>query len=475
MTGPGDVNDHAEEINALLRKQAEELECRIDEMVTEEGSFTCGSDFYIRILSSLREGIAVLDRDGRIVMVNRAWYEVALNNGNNDPAKIGPGINYFAVLEESSRSGKLPAAAALQGMRDVLEGKSARFVQKYPRDSPSGRRWFVMYVTPFGARRDRLVISDVDVTKQQQAMEELDNFFELSPDMMAIAGFDGFFKKINPSWERTLGYSPEYLLSIPYMDLVHPDDRASTVGQAENLSRGMKVVQFENRYLARDGSVRWLSWTSMPLPAWQVVFAVARDVTEKKEIERKMQELNEMLNVQAITDSLTGILNHGAVLKRLREEVARSLRDGKPLGVIMSDIDYFKHVNDTYGHETGDVVLVETAGRISSICRPYDVVGRYGGEEFLIVLPGTGIAETRRIAERIRKAMAAEPFHSEKADITVTMSLGVFAATAGPAMNPGMLVRMADNALYRAKNNGRNRVAVADTEMPGQPGSLLSP
>ncbi|HSC27354.1 MAG TPA: response regulator [Vicinamibacterales bacterium] len=125
---------------------------------------------------------------------------------------------------------------------------------------------------------------------RRRAEEELDRFFALSLDMLCVAGFDGYFKRINPAWERTLGYSEAELLSRPYMEMVHPDDRATTGIQADRLSEGQVVVHFENRYFHKDGTLRWLLWTSTPFPQQQVIYAAARDITERKAAEHTMAE-----------------------------------------------------------------------------------------------------------------------------------------------------------------------------------------
>ncbi len=124
---------------------------------------------------------------------------------------------------------------------------------------------------------------------RRRAQEELDRFFMLSLDMLCIAGFDGYFKRVNPAWERTLGYSEGDLLSRPFMEFVHPDDREATIVESrKQIDRGEEVIYFENRYFHKDGTLRWLMWTSTPFKEQQVVFAAARDITERKAAEETM-------------------------------------------------------------------------------------------------------------------------------------------------------------------------------------------
>ncbi|HVH55940.1 MAG TPA: response regulator [Vicinamibacterales bacterium] len=125
--------------------------------------------------------------------------------------------------------------------------------------------------------------------ERRRAEEELDCFFTLSLDMLCIAGFDGYFKRLNPAWQRTLGYTEAELLSKPFMDFVHPDDREATIAEVrKQVDQGQEVVYFENRYLHKDGTLRWLMWTSTPFRQQQVVYGAARDITERKAAEETM-------------------------------------------------------------------------------------------------------------------------------------------------------------------------------------------
>jgi two-component system sensor histidine kinase/response regulator len=123
---------------------------------------------------------------------------------------------------------------------------------------------------------------------RRRAQDELDRFFRVSIDMLCIAGFDGYFKRVNPAWQRTLGYTEAELLARPYMEFVHPDDRVATVAEAAKLNQGQEVILFENRYLHKDGTLRWLLWSSTPLPDQEVIYGAARDITERKEAEETL-------------------------------------------------------------------------------------------------------------------------------------------------------------------------------------------
>ncbi len=174
---------------------------------------------------------------------------------------------------------------------------------------------------------------------------------------------------------------------------------------------------------------------------------------------KRIIELQEKLRFNAMHDPLTGILNRGAVLERLYSELARSRRENQPMTLAMLDLDHFKVVNDTHGHLAGDEVLRETTRRIKNIVRDYDIVGRYGGEEFLIVIPGADRESALTVYERIREGIGARPMDTTVASLVVTASMGV--AEYDGIMSDQELIQLADDALYRAKDQGRNRVVCA--------------
>jgi diguanylate cyclase (GGDEF)-like protein len=167
----------------------------------------------------------------------------------------------------------------------------------------------------------------------------------------------------------------------------------------------------------------------------------------------------EKLRYQATHDYLTGILNRSAIIQVLDVEVIRSHRGHSSLGVIMADIDHFKKLNDTRGHQAGDMVLSETASLLSSMLRPYDRMGRYGGEEFILVIPGGTLASTHDIAERMRIAVQNRIITFGDTPLAVTMSFGV-TAIENPSFDYSIdgIIEIADRALYGAKKRGRNRV-----------------
>lgn len=172
-------------------------------------------------------------------------------------------------------------------------------------------------------------------------------------------------------------------------------------------------------------------------------------------------ELQQELRLKATRDALTGIYNRGAILDILEKEISRHQRDGNPLAIIFADLDHFKRVNDTYGHLAGDAVLYEVTRRIANALRPYDSLGRYGGEELLLTLPTCSLQKAAEVAERIRKKIDDTTIETDFGMISASISIGVTVLALRESISMNMLLQRADEALYRAKNNGRNRVEIA--------------
>ena len=174
-------------------------------------------------------------------------------------------------------------------------------------------------------------------------------------------------------------------------------------------------------------------------------------------LQETLLQAQEMLRHEATHDRLTGLWNRARIIDHLRREARRTDREKAALAVLLVDIDHFKQVNDTYGHGVGDVVLQEAGQRMRSVLRDYETIGRYGGEEFLIVLSKADLAVGRQVGERIRGVVGCSPIVHGTTSVDVKVSVGLASTEAG--FDPTALVNAADSALYRAKQQGRNRVA----------------
>ena len=199
-------------------------------------------------------------------------------------------------------------------------------------------------------------------------------------------------------------------------------------------------------------------------------------VTRISELEARVAQLqrenidlimkNRVLAEVSARDALTGLYNRWYVMEKIESEMNRSLRHGSPVALLMLDIDHFKRINDSFGHAAGDQVLKSFGQVLRESCRVYDVPGRYGGEEFCIILPETRIGSTTAVAERIRQRLAASRFDVGTDRVAITASIGIAGMDAdGGIVSSAALIERADRALYSAKNNGRNRVEVWPSEI----------
>ena len=204
----------------------------------------------------------------------------------------------------------------------------------------------------------------------------------------------------------------------------------------------------------------------------KVFISIARQISvlvEKSRLYQHIYDLNNQLitalaqlKEQSSRDALTGIFHRGAIMEFLKNTLEKDARKNKPTTLILADIDHFKHINDTYGHIIGDTVLKEVSKNLTSHLRSYDCVGRYGGEEFLIILGETNATDALLIIERIRQAISDLKFERNEGNFSVTMSFGIACSdNTSHIKTEETLLLEADSALYHAKNEGRNRVCIA--------------
>lgn len=266
----------------------------------------------------------------------------------------------------------------------------------------------------------------------------------------------------NPLKVISLGYSeeeiPENVSYQFFTQLIHPDDYQATMdAMLAHLYGGAAVYEAEYRIRCKDGSYRWYydrgritrrGEDGKPLFLAGIVF----DITERKLRQVELEQLNRDLSEKSQTDELTQLRNQRAILARLQKEMDFSIRTGGNLSVLMLDIDDFKKVNDLYGHVIGDTVLADVAAIISRSVRAKDLAGRYGGEEFLVVLSNADGKTASSVASRIVRSVEAHTFQ-ENVRVTISCGIGRFEKE-----NMSELITKADKNLYEAKRQGKNRV-----------------
>jgi two-component system, cell cycle response regulator len=234
--------------------------------------------------------------------------------------------------------------------------------------------------------------------------------------------------------------------ALPYIPIILVTARGETEDKVEGLDAG-----------ADDYLTKPINFPELEARA-RSMLRIKRLQDELDQKNRQLEVANRRLRQLSITDGLTGLFNHRHVHELLHEEHERCKRNGEGVGVVMLDLDRFKALNDTHGHPTGDVVLSETASILRESAREVDMVGRYGGEEFIAILPGADEDAAARFAERVRSALEIYVFEHEGKQIRMTVSAGVASARGDEFELPDELIKRADQALYRAKESGRNRV-----------------
>lgn len=265
-----------------------------------------------------------------------------------------------------------------------------------------------------------------------------------SPDYLA----PGTKEKIQPGSlfsQRTPGHHPMSVSSNIVM-------AGWTPVRSGHRVTGLVVV-----YISMDQTNMALETASLAILITMIAFTVLSGLTAFK--------FAAAFEKTAVTDGLMGIYNHKYFKQRLEEEVAKARRYSQQTSLVLLDIDYFKRVNDTYGHATGDIVLKNLAKWVTEATRTTDVVARYGGEEIAVILPHTGVAGAQEFAERLRQKIASQVVHDpeENAKFRVTISVGVAQWEQG--LTPIELIKRADAALYHSKNSGRNRVSLYQDEL----------
>lgn len=529
--------------------------------------------FYERIISSSPDLMALIDRDYIYRMVNDAYSKAfgktrAEIIGKSVVDLIGPDTFKNFTQKRLDRA---------------FAGESFTYEQWFNLRGIE-RRFFAVTYHPIHEKEGpihHIAVDIRDITDLKLAEGDRQRIFDFSLDLLCVAGFDGCFKELNPSWTKTLGWTIGELKSRPFLELIHPADLEATIAAEERLLLRQKITGFENRLKCKDGSYRWISWNSVADIKSKEIFSVARDVTEQKHLaealkfseikyrtlfdsagdslfvhdingkfldvnhvalkrlgynreellqmslsdidrsisagglnkflarikktgeasfetrhsrkngteftvwinsklidyaeesaifsvardisERKLME--EKLRILASVDSLTGAYNRRHFMESARKELLRSRRHNTPLPVIMLDIDHFKIINDSYGHDIGDEVLIGVVEKCLMTLRATDIFGRLGGEEFAAVLAQTDAQGARLTAERLRATLEEMIVDTEEGPIRITVSIGLTAAEAGDSSIEEIMKR-ADMALYEAKAKGRNTVvAVFGDEM----------
>ncbi len=295
-------------------------------------------------------------------------------------------------------------------------------------------------------------------------------------DGFASTDMNGKIMDYNPAYRDMLGYSEAELASLTYMDITPEKWHAFEFGIVEGQVRKQGYSDiYEKEYIRKDGGIIPVELRAVlmrdelgkPVGMW----AIVRDITQRKQADEALEtayaELKESLIREkqlAHTDMLTGVNNRRNLYAIAAHELDIAIRYQQPLSIMMFDLDQFKKVNDTFGHTVGDQVLVQVTQAACAELRSADAIGRYGGEEFVILLPVTSALQAYPLAERIRERVAAIRVPTPIGDAAVTLSIGIIEMIQTPTPGESLddMIRRADLAMYAAKEAGRNCSMVFD-------------
>jgi len=290
---------------------------------------------------------------------------------------------------------------------------------------------------------------------------------ENSRDAIIISDFHGnrSYAYISAPVQAQVGWTADEFAKLNSLEQLHPEDRPKAANIVHELQSGVESAMIETRFRKRDGEYIWVE-SSLRLirnprtGSPSGILNIVRDITERKLVEQQLKDAYKAVETLAVTDALTGLANRRGFDQTLSSEWRRSLRDARPLSLLLIDVDLFKSYNDTYGHVRGDSCLKQIAeAALDVVARPGDMVARFGGEEFAVILPSTDGEGALRIAEEISMALRSRKLpHSSNPLGFLTLSIGCATMVPSFGLHSVNLVERADEALYKAKRDGRNQV-----------------
>jgi diguanylate cyclase (GGDEF)-like protein/PAS domain S-box-containing protein len=420
------------------------------------------------VADCLGEGLLITDPENTVIYVNGRMSELT---GYAPDEVIGRVAHEVFLPPEEWE-------AALERNRDRVEnGESGRYEMRLVRKDGS-EFWTEINASPFRSSDGEILgslraVSDVTERKRvESALRESEarfrGAFEAAPVGVALVDLERRYFRVNRALCEMLGYAEEELLAKTAPEITHPDDLQASVDRMKRAledERGASHT-IEKRYLHADGRVVWvlsgvaLVRDSEGEPSHFVT--LFQDITDRKALEERLEH-------RAFHDDLTGLPNRSLFVNRLEQALVRLPRHENPVAVLFVDLNDFKLVNDSLGHEGGDRLLIEVASRLEECVRPGDTVARFGGDEFTVLLENVaGEAGATQVADRISEVLR-EPFSIEGQDLFTSGSLGIALAEASPTpLETQEVLRRADLALYAAKSR-RSRYQVFDPGLHAEP------
>lgn len=411
-----------------------------EEALTKENRLR---NLFETILFSIHEGIIVTNDQGNIVLVNKlaekytGWLEDDIKGMSLDKV--------FCCMDILTREKKTFT------MEDIHNNDGYVRLENMILVSKDGTERFIMGTTAAILVKDAYIGGTVtsfrDITREYLQEKEIDSFLNVNMEMLCVFDGEGSFYKTNIKFEEVLGFEASELIGRNFLEFVHKEDRDKTLEMLRDITDKNKVYDIVNRFNCKDGSYKYLEW-HVQLGTGQYSYASARDIT------LKMLE-TENLKTIAIKDQLTNLYNRHYLDMILKDEMRKADSFKEHLTLAILDLDHFKVVNDTWGHPIGDEQLKNTAAVAGKCLRASDLLIRFGGEEFVVLMPKTSIEEAKISLNRVRTAI-----ENNIHPITGKQTVSIGAAEKLENESFDEWYRRADEALYHAKDEGRNRVTV---------------
>lgn len=470
--------DYFKKTRAKLVEEIQHLQQRIHELETSlkvyqeefvrrvETSETA-HDYLQAVINNIGDPVLVIDPKYNVVLANKRVTDFA---GGIDPVKTG--LLCYQVLHHSNKpcsSKKEPCP-----LKIILKTKSSATVTHTHYDSKGNKMLVEIVASPILDKTgEALYIIEVcrditERTRMEEALRESEtryrSLFEQSGDAIFLmdTADAGKILSANSAAVQMHGYTKKELLGLNIIELDDPDSAKKAPKRLKRILAG-ETIRFEVMHRKKDGTIFpvEVNTTLMEIGGKKLILAIDRDISKRKKVEEERDRLIEELKHMSRIDGLTGLYNRQHLDKHLEEEIKRAKRYGNPLSLMMFDIDNFKKINDTYGHMIGDRVLQTAAEVIRKTLRDTDIAGRFGGDEFVLILVQTNINVGKQVAERLSSNIKKSRVHLKKNSfIRFSISTGICQYN-NKIKSIGEFISKTDRAMYTAKSSGHNLVCEA--------------
>ena len=445
----------------------EELSQQISDLEKKVGRYAVqNKDEKYRILFEKSKDAILIIENEKFVDCNKAAVDMLGYKNKNELLQTHPS----QLSPDKQPDGRDSFTKANEIMDLTLKNGSNRFEWDHIRANGEIFPVEVLLTTISNQESNRIIHTILrDITERkleekarQKEKETLSIILESTPHGITLIDNNNKYLYVNPYFTEITGYT---LKDIPtredWFKKAYPEEKyrskvSKAWGNDSNQKGHEKNREFKIK--CKNGQSKYIEFRSTFLKDRTI--SVLTDVSDQKQAKKELELLNFKLKHEAAHDPLTGAMNRRAILDNLSKELIRAKRRNTKLSIGLCDIDHFKLVNDKYGHQMGDDVLCSFVKVMQNTLRPYDLLGRYGGEEFLLVMPDSSMSTEEGLYERLRAKIADHKMTTRSGEVGITVSIGITSSTGDDTADA--MIAKADTALYRAKGNGRNQLVFAD-------------